>query len=105
MCYNPNIKIVILSSCQYAPFKITAPLTISTIDKKQIFAFELWKSHKQERAYKEAKKIFYPAIDEADIVIAISKKDGTIGKHTQMDIDYAKSVGKQVMIVSPKESE
>jgi len=81
-------KIVILGSCRYSPYEVL--LTPNPFDK------ELYvKDH--EKAYEEACKRWYPAMDECDVVIVYAP-DG-IGEHTQRDIDYAKSKKKKVFII------
>ncbi len=79
------VKIVILGSCRYAPYEILASPE------------EIADKHNTEEGYAEASKRFYPAIDNADVVIAYVP-DG-IGEHTKRDIDYAISKGKKVHII------
>jgi hypothetical protein len=76
-------KIVILGSCRFDPYEILAvPNKIPNA----------WNT---EKGYKIAAKKFHPAIEKADCVI-VYDPDG-IGEHTQRDIDYAKSHGKEVI--------
>jgi len=98
------MKIVLLGSCINVPYEVFAPRSKSIPDTDQLRAYLEWKAGNQEEAYQLAEKLFYPKIREADIIIAITKEDGTIGIHTQRDIDFAKSLGKQVIqiTVSPK---
>lgn len=81
-------KIVILGSCRHEPYEILA------IPNKIPNA---WNT---EKGYEMASKIFYPAIDKADIVIVFAP-DGKIGEHTGRDIDYAVAQGKPIFIISP----
>jgi len=50
-----------------------------------------------EEGYKTAAKTFYPAIAEADVVIAYVP-DG-IGEHTRRDIQFAESLGKKIVLI------
>ncbi len=79
-------KIVILGSCRFEPYEVL--MTPNKLDKN-LYA----KNH--EKAYKQACKKFYPAIQQADIVI-VYDPDG-VGEHTQKDIDFARSHGKEVI--------
>ena len=81
-------KIVILGSCRFEPYEILA------MPKKLTDT-----PHTTEKGYKKATKIFYPAIDESDLIIVFSP-DG-IGEHTQRDIDYAHAIGKRVYGLFP----
>jgi len=47
-----------------------------------------------EKAYSEATKVFYPAIDEADEVWVYAPNG--IGEHTKRDIQYAQERGKLI---------
>lgn len=78
-------KIVILGSCKYEPYEILA------VPNKIKGA---WNT---EKGYQKAAKIFYPAIEQSDIVIVYAPEE--IGEHTQRDMEYAKSQGKPVFIV------
>ena len=96
----PNF--VILGSCRFVPYKFVAPSSRSELDPRQELAhLELLKG-KQEKSYDLAKDVFYPAIDEADIVL-VYNPDG-IGKHTQKDIGYAESKGKHVIYLYKKQN-
>jgi hypothetical protein len=78
-------RIVILGSCRFAPYVVLAmPNPLSN-------------AYNTDEGYIRASKIFYPAINEADIVIVYAP-DG-IGKHTELDIRYAKSLKKKVVII------
>lgn len=81
-------KVVILGSCRHEPYVILR--MPNKLDSK------LYESN-HEKAFGEACKTFYPAIDEADEVWVYAP-DG-IGKHTSRDIDYAKSKGKIVRLL------
>ena len=76
-------KIVILGSCRFEPYEILA--VPEKVPNK-------WNT---EKGYKIAAKKFYPAIEKADCVI-VYDPDG-IGEHTQKDINYALSHGKEVI--------
>ena len=82
-------KIVILGSCRFEPYEILAvPNKIP----------RAWNT---DKGYEIAKKKFYPAMDEADVILVYAP-DG-IGKHTMKDIDYAHSIGKEVYLLAPYE--
>ena len=82
-------KIVILGSRRFSPYEVTfMPLEIPEIsDEETRFQFSIMKSH--------------PAMDKADVIIVYAP-DG-IGKHTHMDIDYAREIGKTVYQLVPLE--
>jgi len=82
-------KIVILGSCKYGPYEI-----IAMPNKLNPELYE--KDH--EKAYEEACKTFYPAIDQCDEVW-IYIPDGKIGEHTMRDLLYAIEKQKTVKIV------
>lgn len=70
-------KIVIVGSCRFEPYKILlVPQKIQG----------LWNT---EEGYKQASKLFYPAMDECDEVWVYAP-DG-VGEHTKRDIGYARS--------------
>ena len=75
-------KFVILGSCRFEPYDILA------VPNK------IPKAWNTDKGYVIAAKIFYPAMDEADVILVYAP-DG-IGLHTQKDIDYAHSIGKKV---------
>ncbi len=76
-------KIVILGSCKHEPYEVLAmPNKIPGA----------WNT---DEGYEMASKIFYPAMDKADVILVF----GTPGKHTQLDIDYAESIGKTVQYI------
>jgi len=82
------VKIVFLGSCRFAPYEILAvPDPIPGA----------WNT---DEGYEIAFKVFKPAIDAADLVI-VYVPDG-IGRHTQMDLDYAKSQNKEIILVPSK---
>ena len=81
-------KIVILGSCRFEPYIILAvPNKIPNA----------WNT---DEGYEIASKIFYPAMDEADLIIVFAP-DG-IGEHTQKDIDYAEKKGKKIVVLTEK---
>ena len=81
-------KIVILGSCRYEPYEVLAvPNKIPNA----------WNT---EQGYKVASEKFYPAIEQADVVIVYAP-DG-VGQHTQRDIDYAKSRCKPIFLIGRK---
>ena len=76
-------KIVILGSCRHEPYNILAkPKKLTDTP------------HTTEEGYLQACKKFYPAMEEADVIIVYAP-DG-IGEHTQRDIDYARKKGKTI---------
>ena len=82
-------KIVILGSCRFEPYEILAvPNKIPNA----------WNT---EEGYQTACKVFYPAIEESDLILVYAP-DG-IGEHTQRDIDYARKMGKTVFKLVPLE--
>lgn len=84
-------KIVILGSCRFEPYEILAmPNKIPGL-------------HNTEEGYQKATEKFYPAIDEADVVLCYAP-NGYIGKHTRRDIEYALSRGKKVQIIGDDKS-
>ncbi len=81
------IKIVVLGSCRYEPYEVLA--MPNKLDP------ELYEED-HEKAYDEACKVFYPAIDEADLVLVYAPEG--IGEHTGRDLDYAKDQGKDYVV-------
>jgi len=79
-------KIVILGSLRFDPYIVTFPIKEDG---------ELWNT---EEGYQRASQKFYPAIDEADIVL-VWAPDG-IGDHTKRDMDYARLKRKRIRIIS-----
>lgn len=79
-------KIVILGSCRHEPYEVL--FMPNKLDGK-LYAKD------QDEAYEEACKVVYPAIEEADVIL-VYVPEGKIGKHTQLDINYAKKLGKTV---------
>lgn len=82
-------KIVILGSCKHEPYEILA--MPNRLNPK---LYE--KDH--EKAYEEACKTFYPAIDECDEVW-IYVPNGNIGEHTMRDLLYAMEKRKTIRYV------
>jgi hypothetical protein len=78
---SPNI--VIVGTLSEGDYKVTYPIRLS-------------EDYHNEKGYQEACKKFYPAIDEADIVVVW----GIPGHHTQRDINYAKSKGKNIVFLN-----
>ena len=85
----PNI--VILGSLSLGEYKVLAP---------HIMSEEYYTDH--EMGYKKACEVFYPAIDEADVVFVFAPKG--MGKHTKADLQYAIDQGKEY-IIFPKTEE
>ena len=82
------VKIVILGSCRFEPYVILAkPKKLTDTP------------HTTKKGYEMACSIFYPAIEESDLIIVYAP-DG-IGEHTQRDIDYAYTIGKKVSVLFP----
>jgi hypothetical protein len=78
----PNI--VIIGTLSKGDYKVTYPVRLS-------------EEYHNEEGYQKATEIFYPAIDEADIVIVY----GDFFEHTLRDLKYAYSKGKNIIFVSP----
>lgn len=86
-------KIVILGSLTLGEYEVLFP---------QKFNPELYeKDH--EAAYEKAKEVFYPAMDDADVILALVPDTLHIGKHTKQDIGYSMEKGKAVIIITQKE--
>lgn len=84
-------KIVILGSCRFEPYEILAvPNKIPGAPNT-------------DEGYKVAIQTFYPAMDEADIVLVYAP-DG-VGIHTQRDINYAREKGKTIFWMIPLEDD
>ena len=81
-------KFVILGSCRHEPYEI---LQMPNPFDRKLYVED------HEKAYEEACKRFYPAIDEADVVIVYAPNG--VGEHTKQDIEYAKSRGKPVILI------
>jgi len=80
-------KIVVLGSCRFEPYEVLAmPNKLDPV----LYAND------HEKAYDKACEKFYPAMDEADVIL-VYNPDGKIGEHTQRDIDYALARGKKVV--------
>ena len=79
-------KIVILGSCKHEPYEILAvPNKIPNA----------WNT---EKGYKIASKKFYPAIEEADIVL-VYVPNGEMGEHTLRDFQYAQKHKKSIYFI------
>lgn len=91
------MRVVVLGSCRFAPYQITAPATISIIDQRQAVAYKLRVLGKQKLSQKLAAPIFHSDIDACDEVWVYAP-DG-IGEHTQQDLDYAKSKGRTIRFI------
>lgn len=84
-------KIVILGSCRYEPYIIL--LVPNKLDKKMYD-----KDH--EKAYENACKVFYPAIEKADeIWIYAPEGIEQLGEHTKRDLKFAITKKKKIFIV------
>ena len=77
-------KIVILGSCRHEPYEVTVPKKVKG----------KWNT---EEGYLETAKRIYPAIADADVVIAYVP-DG-IGEHTRRDLKYAESLMKRIVLI------
>ena len=73
-------KIVILGSLRNGDYEVTFPKKVR-------------ENYHNEEGYQLACKIFYPAIERADIVIVY----GEMGEHTKRDADYAVECGKRII--------
>lgn len=83
-----TVKIAILGSCKHEPYIV--------LFMPNKFDRELYeKDH--EQAYLEACKTVYPALAEADIVIAYVPEG--IGEHTRRDLKYAESLRKRIVLI------
>lgn len=82
------VKIVILGSCKHEPYEVL--FMPNKLNPK------LYKED-HEKAYLEACKVVFPAIAEADIIIAYVP-DG-IGEHTRRDLKYADSLRKRIVLI------
>ena len=71
---------MIVGSLNHGDYEVTAPEKVR-------------EDYHNEEGYQEACKRFYPAIDDADVVIVYGKP----GEHTQRDIDYAKNKGRKII--------
>ena len=80
-------KIVILGSLKNGDYEVTAPKKVR-------------EDYHNEEGYQLACQRFYPAIEEADLVIVY----GEMGEHTKRDADYAIKQGKRIIYLSSKES-
>lgn len=83
------VKIVIVGSCRFSPYEVLVPSSIS-------------KLHNTEEGYQKACETFYPAIQDADVVIAYVP-DG-LGEHTLRDLQYAVTQKKRIIVIGKKES-
>ncbi len=76
------VNITILGSCRFSPYNILAkpdPLNPAyTVSRHHDF--------NTDEEYENAKKIFFPAIEDSDVVLVFAP-DG-IGEHTQRDLDH-----------------
>ena len=67
-------------------------------DYKVTYPVRLSEEYHNEEGYQKAAEIFYPAIDEADIVIVY----GDFYEHTLRDLKYAYAEGKKIIFVNPE---
>ena len=88
------VKICIIGSCRYEPYML-----LFMPNKLDPELYE--KDH--ERAYLEACKVVYPAIREADIIIAYVPEG--IGEHTRRDLKFAESLKKRIVLVEGQSEE
>ena len=77
-------KFVFLGSCRHEPYEILAVPNRLPLGNT-------------EEGYQVATEIFYPAIDEADVILVYAP-DG-IGEHTWRDMKYAHERGKKIVII------
>jgi len=79
------VKIVLLGSCRFSPYEILAkPDPIPGA----------WNT---DEGYEKASKVFYPAIEQADIVIVYAPD--RIGFHTAKDIQKAQAENKRIVVI------
>ena len=86
-------KIVILGSCSHQPYEV---LMMPNKLDPELYAED------HEKAYAKACEKFYPAIEQADVVL-VYVPAGELGEHTQRDMEYAMKCGKPItMFPSPQ---
>ena len=83
-------KFVMLGSCRHEPYEML--FMPNKIDPT------LYREE-HEKAYDEACKTTYPAIEKADVVI-VYVPDGIIGDHTQRDLTHAISHKKKIVVIT-----
>lgn len=94
----PNI--VIIGSCRNVPFNVVAPYSVTVVDERQEYAYSLVGTN-QEKSYMEAKKVFHPAIEKADVVIVwLPNGIRKIGEHTKRNLMYAESLKKRIIVIT-----
>ena len=79
-------KIVFLGSTRFAPYEVLAvpdPIPGAGND---------------DEGYELACRKFYPAIEEADLVVAFIPD--YMGEHTWRDMDYASRKGKRIVVIT-----
>lgn len=84
---SPNI-VILGSMKKWGKYKVLSP---HPIDSK------LYQTD-HEAAYKLAQAVFYPAIEEADVVLVYAP-DGVIDGHTKQDVDYTIGIGKTPIMI------
>ena len=86
-------KLVILGSCLHEPY-----IVLAAPNKLDSILYET----DHEKAYEEACRLFYPAIDHADIVL-VWVPDANLKEHphTIRDMQYAREKGKRVIVIYP----
>lgn len=83
-------KFVVLGSCKHEPYEVLfMPNKLDT---------SLYKED-HEKAYAEASKVVFPAIEEADVVIVYAP-DGIIGEYTKKDVRHAIRHKKKVAFIT-----
>lgn len=85
------VKITILGSRRFSPYEVLA----KPEPYKPEYTIENHKAFDDESDYQDACKIFYPAIEESDIIIVFSP-DG-VGTHTYRDILHARKHHKRIV--------
>ena len=84
------IRFVILGSCKHEPYEVL--FLPNKLDPN------LYRED-HEKAYAEACKTIFPAIEEADVVI-VYVPNGIIGEHTEKDLLHAISHKKKIVIIT-----
>lgn len=83
-------RFVVLGSCKHEPYEI---LFLPNKLDPTLYREE------HEKAYEDAKKVVYPAIKNADVII-IYVPNGIIGDHTQRDLRFAISKKKKIVFIT-----
>ena len=58
---------------------------------------------KETKDFKQCVSDCYDNIEQADIIYAVKKKDGTIGNDVTYELEYAKRLKKQIVLIDTKD--